>query len=93
MKSKIACKRIALLGCVLLALNIFAPVIVKAVPITLTLDNPNQTLASPPSAVTLDFTGTVTIAPDFHVNFAKIDFMCMGNTGICLPLPAFDPRV
>ena len=67
MKSKIACKRIALLGCVLFALAIFVPAVVKAVPVTLSLDNPNQTVAVPPSGTTMvDFAGTLIIAPGFH---------------------------
>ena len=59
-------RRIALLGCALLALSIFAPAVVEAVPITLSLDNPNQSVARPSSGtVTLAFTGTVMIEPGF----------------------------
>jgi hypothetical protein len=59
-------RRIALLGCALLALGIFAPAVVEAVPITLSLDNPNQSVAHPSSGtVTLAFTGTTIIEPGF----------------------------
>jgi hypothetical protein len=69
MKTKISSKRIALLGCALLALSIFAPALVEAVPITLSLDNPNQSVAHPSSGtVTLSLTGTIIIEPGFAFN-------------------------
>jgi hypothetical protein len=59
-------RRIALLGSALLALSIFAPAVVEAVPITLSLDNPSQSVVRPSSGtVTLNFTGTVMIEPGF----------------------------
>ena len=67
MKTKTSSNRIALLCCALLALNIFAPAVVEAVPVTLSLDNPTQTVAVPPSGTTnVHFGGTLTIAPGFH---------------------------
>jgi hypothetical protein len=61
--------RIALLGCALLALTIFAPAVVEAVPLTLSLDNPNQSVAAPPSGTTiLDFSGTITVDAGYRFN-------------------------
>jgi hypothetical protein len=61
-------RRIALLGCALLALTIFAPAVVEAV--TINLDNPHQTVTAPSSGITiLDFSGTITLAPDYHFTF------------------------
>ena len=63
----------ALVTSILLALVISVPVAVEAVPITLTLDNPNQTVATPASGtLTIGFTGTVTLDPGFLVN-ANLD--------------------
>jgi hypothetical protein len=73
MKTKTSSKKIALLACALLALNISAPTVVEAVPITLSLDNPNQTVARPSSGTTIvDFAGTVIVDPNFR--FDLIDF-------------------
>ena len=69
MKTKTTSKRIALLGSALLALSIFAPAVVEAVPITLSLDNPNQSVVHPSSGtVTLSFTGTIIIELGFAFN-------------------------
>lgn len=70
-------KTFALTSCALLALITFAPATAKAVamPITFTLDNPNQTVMAPASgSVLVDFTGTVTVAPKFSLNGGSIDF-------------------
>jgi hypothetical protein len=46
-----------------------------AVPVTLTLDNPHQTIARPASGeIVLNFTGTVSFGRDFHFEEAKLDF-------------------
>jgi hypothetical protein len=61
-------RRIALLGYALLALTIFAPTVGEAVPITLSLDNPNQFVAAPLSGTTIvHFSGTVIVDPNFHI--------------------------
>jgi hypothetical protein len=61
-------RRIALLGCALLALTIFAPTIAEA-ELMLSLDNPDQTVAAPLSGTTIvDFTGTVTVDAGFRFN-------------------------
>jgi hypothetical protein len=63
-------RRIALLGCGLLALTIFAPAFVEAV--TINLDNPNQTVAAPPSGTTIvDFAGTITLNPNYFVSLGS----------------------
>ncbi len=46
-----------------------------AVPVTLTLDNPHQTIARPASGeIVLNFTGTVSFGHDFHFEEAELDF-------------------
>ena len=46
-----------------------------AVPVTLTLDNPHQTIARPASGeIVLNFTGTVSFDHDFHFEEAELDF-------------------
>ena len=46
-----------------------------AVPVTLTLDNPHQTVARPASGeIVLNFTGTVSFDHDFHFEEAELDF-------------------
>jgi hypothetical protein len=56
-------RRIALLGCSLLALSVFAP----PVGATLVLDNFDQTVAAPLSGTTIvDFSGTVTLDSNAH---------------------------
>jgi hypothetical protein len=46
-----------------------------AVPVTLTLDNPHQTIARPASGeIVLNFTGTVSFGHDFHFEEADLDF-------------------
>jgi hypothetical protein len=66
-------RRIALLGCALLALTIFAPAVVEAV--TIDLDNPNQSVAAPPSGTTIvDFAGTITLDPNYHFTFLFLNF-------------------
>ena len=69
-------KMFALTSCALLALITFAPATAKAVamPITFTLDNPNQTVMAPSSGfINVDFTGTVTLAPGFNLTTGSID--------------------
>jgi hypothetical protein len=47
----------------------------SAVPVTLTLDNPHQTIKRPASGtIVLDFTGTVSFDHDFHFEEAELDF-------------------
>ena len=71
--------RIALLGSALLALILFAPAAVEAVPIsaasiTFTLDNANQTVTSPTSGfTTVNFDGTVIIDDGYHLTGGSID--------------------
>lgn len=69
-------KRTPLLA--LLALAIFSPLAAEAItvnPVTLSLDNPNQTTAAPSSGVTIvTFSGTLTIDPNYHFNAAGFDF-------------------
>ena len=48
---------------------------VSAVPITLTLDNPHQTIKRPASGtIVLNFTGTVSFGPNFDFEEAVLDF-------------------
>jgi hypothetical protein len=62
---------VALIACAFLALGSLTA---KAVPITLSLDNPNQVTAAPSiGAVTLTFTGTVTVAPGYRFSGAFFD--------------------
>ena len=71
--------RIALLGSALLALILFAPAAVEAVPISavpisFTLDNANQTVTSPTSGfTTVNFSGTVIIDSNYHLTDGSID--------------------
>jgi hypothetical protein len=54
MKTKTSSKKIGLLGCALVALNVFAPPVAEAL-----LDNPFQTVVAPQSGTTVvDFSGT-----------------------------------
>src|SRR5260370_31077787 len=47
----------------------------SAVTVTLTLDNPHQTIARPASGeIVLNFTGTVSFGHDFHFEEAELDF-------------------
>jgi hypothetical protein len=63
-----------LLAPILLGLAAFAQP-AYAVPVTLTLDNPHQTIAGPASGeIVLNFTGTVSFDHDFHFEEAKLDF-------------------
>lgn len=56
------------LSCVLLSLILLAPALVRAVPVvSIDLDNPNQVIASPSSLTTLDFTGSVSVAPKYYI--------------------------
>jgi hypothetical protein len=65
-------RRIALLGCALLALTIFAPAVAEA--LQLGLDSPFQSVAAPPSGTTIvDFTGTVILFPDYHLTNVFLD--------------------
>lgn len=66
-------RRIALLGCAVLALTIFAPAVVEA--ITINLDNPNQSVAAPSSGTTMvNFSGTITLDPNYHFTFLFLNF-------------------
>src|SRR5438132_12926972 len=48
---------------------------VRAVPVTLTIDNPHQTVRRPASGqITLNFTGTVSFGDDFDFEEAILDF-------------------
>jgi hypothetical protein len=76
MKKPICCSHRSLLA---LALAILGPATflqsVSAVPVTLTLDNPHQTIARPASGeIVLNFTGTVSFGADFNFEEAKLDF-------------------
>jgi len=63
-----------LLAPILLGLTAFVQS-VSAVPVTLTLDNPHQTIARPASGeIVLNFTGTVSFGHDFHFEEAELDF-------------------
>ena len=63
-----------LLAPILLGLATFA-LSAYAVPVTLTLDNPHQTIARPASGeIVLNFTGTVSFGHDFHFEEAELDF-------------------
>ena len=63
-----------LLAPILLGLATFAQR-AYAVPVTLTLDNPHQTIARPASGeIVLNFTGTVSFGHDFHFEEAELDF-------------------
>lgn len=68
-------KRTPLLA--LLAFAIFMPVAAKAItmdPVTITLDNPNQTVAAPSSGfITLDFSGTIVVDPNYSMISIGVD--------------------
>jgi len=65
---------LALVALAVLGLTAFVQS-VSAVPITLTLDNPHQTIARPASGeIVLNFTGTVSFGHDFHFEEAELDF-------------------
>jgi hypothetical protein len=67
-------RRGSLLAPILLGLAAFAQP-AYAVPVTLTLDNPHQTIAGPASGeIVLNFTGTVSFDHDFYFEEAKLDF-------------------
>jgi hypothetical protein len=73
-KKSIARSRGLLLAPVLLGLATFAQP-AYAVPVTLTLDNPHQTIAHPGTGeIVLNFTGTVSFDHDFHFEEAELDF-------------------
>jgi hypothetical protein len=58
----------------LLAVAVLSPLAANAVPVTLTLNNPNQvTMAPSLGQVTLIFSGTVTVDPNYHFSGAFFD--------------------
>jgi hypothetical protein len=76
-KKPICCSHrflIALVALAILGLATFVQSL-SAVPVTLTLDNPHQTIARPASGeIVLNFTGTVGFDHDFHFEEAELDF-------------------
>ena len=72
-------RRIALLGCSLLALSVFAP----PVGATLVLDNFDQTVAAPLSGTTIvDFSGTETLDANAHFDVGNVVFTSPFNESL-----------
>lgn len=68
-----------------LALAISAPP-AQAVPVTLIVDNPHQTVARPASGtIVVDFIGTVSFGVDFHFTEAILDFEYNRFSTDCIP--------
>jgi hypothetical protein len=58
----------------LLALTALIPLAVEAVPVTLSLDNPNQSVAAPSSGfISLNFSGTLVIDPNYQASSASLN--------------------
>lgn len=58
---------------VVLVVLAFTSALVEAVPLTLTLDNPNQVVAPPSSGITtLDYTGTINLDPGYKLGSATV---------------------